>query len=93
MYRQNRSLETAWVLSAAYGFEQLAIREALLKIIVLENVQIENETEVSAALELTAHGLSFADALHLIGRPPGCGFVRLTARSFDAPSRWSPTGL
>jgi len=71
-------LETVWVLGAAYGFEQLTIREGLLKIISLENVQIEDEPAVSAALALTAHGVSLADALHLSSRPAACGFV-----SFD----------
>ncbi|HUJ49658.1 MAG TPA: type II toxin-antitoxin system VapC family toxin [Bryobacteraceae bacterium] len=71
-------LETAWVLGDAYGFQQPAILDALTKVIGLQNVQIEDEPAVSAALALTAHGVSFADALHLTSRPAACGFV-----SFD----------
>jgi predicted nucleic-acid-binding protein len=71
-------LETAWVLGDAYGFTESNIVDALMKVIGLENVDIEDEPAVSGALALTAHGLSFADALHLNSRPVGCGFV-----SFD----------
>ena len=71
-------LETAWVLEDAYGFQQPAIYEAFTKTIGLENVQIEDEPAVFAALALTEQGVSFADALHLSSWPSGCGFV-----SFD----------
>jgi len=71
-------LETAWVLGDAYGFQQPEICESLINVIGLENVQIEDEPAVSAALVLAQQGVSFADALHLSSRPSGCGFV-----SFD----------
>ena len=73
-------LETAWVLGHAYGLHESAIHEALIKLISLDNVQIEDEPAVSAALALTAHGVSFADALHLSCRPAGCGFVSFDQR-------------
>lgn len=71
-------LETAWVLGDAYDFAELNIAEALMKVIALKNVEVEDERAVSAALALIAHGVSFADALHLSSRPAGSGFV-----SFD----------
>jgi hypothetical protein len=39
------------------------------------NMHIENEPAVSDALALTAHGVPFADAIHLSSRPPGAAFV------------------
>ena len=71
-------LETGWVLRSLYGFEQGAIREAFTKLLGLKNVKAEDESSVAAALMLVAHGVEFADAMHLGSRPPGGQFV-----SFD----------
>ena len=71
-------LETAWVLGSAYGFEDSAIREAFTRLLGLPNVQTEDIASVTAALNLNAQGLDFADALHLTSRPHGADFV-----SFD----------
>lgn len=71
-------LETEWVLRSLYGFEDSAIREAFVGLLGLRNVQVEDGAAVAAALALTAHGIEFADALHLSGRPDQCKFV-----SFD----------
>lgn len=68
-------LETEWVLRSLYGFENSAILEAFAKLLGLANVQAEDESSVAAALALTAHGLEFADAIHLNSRPPGTAFV------------------
>lgn len=71
-------LETDWVLRRLYGFDESAIREAFNKLLGLNNVHIEDEPSVAAALALTAHGVEFADALHLSSRPTGAKFF-----SFD----------
>src|ERR1017187_6252272 len=71
-------LETGWVLRSLYGFEESAIRNAFTKLLGLKNVRMEDESSVAAALELTAHGIELADAMHLSSRPPGAAFV-----SFD----------
>ncbi|MGD0500764.1 MAG: type II toxin-antitoxin system VapC family toxin [Bryobacteraceae bacterium] len=71
-------LETGWVLRRLYGFEESAIREAFTKLLGLENVHAEDEPSMAAALALTAHGIEFADAMHVSSRPPGAAFV-----SFD----------
>jgi predicted nucleic-acid-binding protein len=71
-------LETGWVLGSLYGFEEGAVRDALTKLLGLKNVHVEDEPAVAAALALMAHGVEFADALHLSSRPPGAEFV-----SFD----------
>ena len=71
-------LETGWVLRSLYGFEESAVRNALIKLLGLQNVHTEDEPSVAAALALTVHGLDFADAMHLSSRPPGASFF-----SFD----------
>ena len=70
-------LETAWVLRQ-YGFDQAAIREALARFLSLDQVRVEDEPSVSAALDLAAHGVRLDDALHMSGTPAGARFV-----SFD----------
>ena len=71
-------LETGWVLRSLYGFDENAISESFAKLLGLPNVQTEDESAVAAALALTAHGIEFADAMHLSSRPPATAFV-----SFD----------
>jgi predicted nucleic-acid-binding protein len=71
-------LETAWVLGGPYGFEDSAIREALGRLLGLPNVQTEDISSITVALNLNAQGLDFADAIHLTSRPHGADFV-----SFD----------
>jgi predicted nucleic-acid-binding protein len=68
-------LETAWVLTSLYAFDDAAVVNALTKFLGLDNVQAEDEPAVAAALALTAHGIEFADALHLASRPAGASFV------------------
>ena len=71
-------LETRWVLRFMYGYEETAIRDTFTELLGLENVHAEDEASVAAALALIAHGLDFADALHLSSRPSGAAFA-----SFD----------
>jgi predicted nucleic-acid-binding protein len=70
-------LETGWLLRSLYGFEDAAIRTAFTKLLGLNNVTIEDERSVSAALALTANNLEFAEAMHLSSRPPHVEFVSL----------------
>jgi predicted nucleic-acid-binding protein len=58
-------LETAWVLGSTYGFEAGTIRNAFRKILGLENVQVEDEASVVAALDLAEQGIDLPDAIHL----------------------------
>jgi predicted nucleic-acid-binding protein len=74
-------LETGWVLGSLYGFEESAVRDAFTKLLGIENVHIEDEPCVAAALALTDHGIELADAMHLSSRPPGAVFVTFD-RSF-----------
>lgn len=58
-------LETEWVLRYSYGFSPETILDAFTKTFGLPNVKIKNPDAVAQAIELTRHGLDFADALHL----------------------------
>jgi predicted nucleic-acid-binding protein len=71
-------LETEWVLRRSYGFEPSSILAAFDRLIGLENVSVEDKPAVAGALALVAHGIDFADALHLASRPAGVMFL-----SFD----------
>jgi predicted nucleic-acid-binding protein len=86
-------LETDWVLRSLYGFEDDAIREALAKLLGLENVRAEDEYAVAAALDLTERGIEFADALHLASRPPGAAFVSFDRSFVRRARRAGVTGI
>ena len=49
-------LETGWVLRSLYGFEESAIRDAFTKLLGLENVHVEDESSMAAALALKRDG-------------------------------------
>jgi predicted nucleic-acid-binding protein len=86
-------LETDWVLRSLYGFQDDAIREAFTKLLGLDNVQAEDAQAVAAALELTEHGVEFADALHLTSKPPGALFVSFDRSFVRRARRAGVTGI
>jgi predicted nucleic-acid-binding protein len=71
-------LETEWVLRSVYKFEPAIIREALARVLRLPNVVLEDDVAMLRAVALMEHGIDFADAMHVSGRPSGSPFV-----SFD----------
>ena len=71
-------LETAWVLGSYYAFDGREIGRAFARLLALANVYTEDKPSIAGALELTAHGIDIADAMHLTCRPSGAAFV-----SFD----------
>jgi predicted nucleic-acid-binding protein len=86
-------LETGWVLRSLYGFDDSAIREAFTRLLGLKNVRAEDELSVAAALELTAHGIELADAMHLSSRPPGAVFVSFDQSFIRRAKRARVTGI
>src|SRR5271165_2511517 len=86
-------LETGWVLRSLYGFNEDAVRSAFVKLLGLKNVRVEDEVAVSAALAFVAHGLEFADALHLCSRPPGAPFVSFDQSFLRAAQRAGVPGI
>src|SRR3954447_2487150 len=77
-------LETEWVLRSVYGFDSAQVCAALRTFAGLPRVSLEDPALVATALDRTAHGLDFADALH-IGRAEGRGdFVTFDRRLIKA---------
>jgi len=58
-------LELAWVLKSVAEQPARKVQDCLRHLVALPGVTVEDEEEVQAALELSAQGLEFADALHL----------------------------
>jgi predicted nucleic-acid-binding protein len=58
-------LETEWVLRYAYGFPEVAIADAFMKLLGQENVLVEDAGHVTQSANLLLKGMDFADALHL----------------------------
>jgi len=58
-------LETEWVLRSVYGFDVARVSAALRGFAGLPRVSLEEPALVAIALDRTAQGLDFADALHL----------------------------
>jgi len=73
-------LETCWVLESVYGFSSTNVRGALLLLVGLPNVRLEDDEAVVPAIELMAKGLEFADGLHLMSRPDRATFVSFDKR-------------
>jgi predicted nucleic-acid-binding protein len=71
-------LEAAWVLRSLYGVGDREICSILTKLLGLPGVEVEQASDVAAALTLGLSGIELADALHLTSRPDGADFV-----SFD----------
>jgi predicted nucleic-acid-binding protein len=60
-------LETEWVLRFSYRFSAEQINQALLGIVNLKNVRVDNKAQIISALQWHQQGMDFADALHLAG--------------------------
>jgi predicted nucleic-acid-binding protein len=60
-------LELEWVLRAAYALPRAAILKAMLHILGLPIVSVEQPAQVALALDWFRDGLQFADALHVAG--------------------------
>ena len=71
-------LETEWVLRRVYRFRSDQVLAAFTMLLGLNNIEIEDESDFSAALDLFSQGLDLADAVHVCRRPGGIEFA-----SFD----------
>lgn len=68
-------LETVWVLESVYELSPAATAEALRGVLGLPNVWTEDANAVTAALDVAASGVDFADALHVLRSPEGAEFA------------------
>jgi len=73
-------LETEWVLRSAYGFSSVEAATALTAFCGLPRVNLEDAALAAEALDWTARGMDFADALH-VAKARGCD----TFATFDRP--------
>jgi predicted nucleic acid-binding protein len=77
-------LETEWVLRSVYSYDSEQICAALRAFAGLPRVSLEDPALVATALDRAAHGMDFADALHL-GRAEDCdAFVTFDQRFIRA---------
>jgi predicted nucleic-acid-binding protein len=60
-------LETEWVLRDGYRYPREAVAAALSGLLSLPSVRVEHEARIRQALDWTASGMDFADALHVAG--------------------------
>jgi predicted nucleic-acid-binding protein len=73
-------LETEWVLRSVYGHAAPDVIDRLGAFAGLPNVTIEDAALAAKALDWTAQGVDFADALHL-AKAQGCdGFLTFDRR-------------
>src|SRR5215471_17066620 len=73
-------LETEWVLRSVYGFTPTEIVKALTAFAGLPGVILEDEAMIAKALDWTARGMDFADALHLVKAQGSDAFVSFDRR-------------
>ncbi len=58
-------LETEWVLRVVWELSSREILSAFEELAGLPNVEVEDSTNVTRAIQWSASGMDFADALHL----------------------------
>src|SRR5258708_3632133 len=73
-------LETEWVLRSIYEFTQTEIVKAFTAFAGLPNVIVEDAAMIAKALDWTARGMDFADALHLANAQGSDVFVSFDRR-------------
>ena len=71
-------LEFEWVMRGFYALPRMEIARVMRSLVSIEHVSIEDRGAVLAALDAFAHGLDFADALHLARSSRASAF-----RTFD----------
>ena len=79
-------LELEWVLRCRYGYERNDIHTFLTQLLETTNVNVEDEVQVTAALDWYADGSDFADALHL-ARTQSRGVMLTFDASFCKPGQ------
>lgn len=79
-------LELEWVLRAAYKLARPTIHAAIGKLLGLPNLSVECPSQIVQALDGYAHGLDFADALHLAASGADEGLFTFDAQFAKAAS-------
>jgi predicted nucleic acid-binding protein len=82
-------LETEWVLRSVYRFTPVEVAAALTDFAGLPNVTLEDGAMIAKALDWTARGMGFADALHLAKAQETEAFVSFDRHLARAAKRLS----
>jgi predicted nucleic acid-binding protein len=82
-------LETEWVLRSVYGFAAIEIVKAFGALAGLQSVTLEDAAMTAKALDWTARGMDFADALHLAKSHASEAFVSFDRRFVRAAKELS----
>ena len=82
-------LETEWVLRSVYGFPSIDVAKALRNFAGLPSVTLEDSALAAKALDWTARGMDFADALHLAKAQACDAFVSFDRRFAKAAKELS----
>lgn len=68
-------LELAWTLRSRYNFERVRLNNALVGLLDIPEIHVEDEAAIRAALELHRRGAGIADAIHLVAARGSDAFV------------------
>ena len=68
-------LELAWTLRSRYDFERDRLNNALVALLDIPEIHIEDEPAIRAALKLHRDGADIADVLHLVAARGSEAFV------------------
>ena len=77
-------LECEWVLRSVYRYSRPQVTRALRAFAGLERVSVESPAIVARALDLSAAGMDFADALHLTRAEHCTAFVTFDRKLIEA---------
>jgi predicted nucleic-acid-binding protein len=75
-------LELEWVLRAFYGFSAEDFVRVVKHLLGLPNVNVEQWSRITDALDWHVNGLDFADALHLLASSHCTEFLSFDDRRF-----------
>jgi predicted nucleic-acid-binding protein len=59
-------LELGWTLRSRYGFDRTRLNNALVALLNIPEIYVEDEPAIRAALQLHRSGADLADVIHLV---------------------------
>ncbi|MBI2839800.1 MAG: type II toxin-antitoxin system VapC family toxin [Acidobacteria bacterium] len=80
--------ELEWVLRAVYHLPAASIHKAIVHVLGLPVVQVEQPEQVARALALYHKGADFADALHVTGSGQSVPFYTFDRKLHRQAKKW-----
>lgn len=68
-------LEVAWTLRSRYDFERVRLNNALVALLNIPEIHVDDEPAIRAALALHRGGADIADVIHLVAARGSAAFV------------------